>query len=94
LSGLFEESWSHIISDRGEIRQEFEAQLQDLRRENEERSRIEEEQVRIGRIAISDKKNFGQKKSVKSFFCTIFYPSTEDSISLSKPTNKELIDDF
>ncbi len=38
-------SWSHNICSDGEIRQEFEAQLDELRRENEARARIEEEQV-------------------------------------------------
>ena len=43
-SGLFEISWSHNISAAGEIGQEFEAQMDELRREEEERARIEAEQ--------------------------------------------------
>ena len=43
-SGLFEISWSHNICASGEIGQEFEAQMDELRREDQERARVEAEQ--------------------------------------------------
>ena len=44
-SGLFEIEWSHNICQNGDIGKEFEAQLDDMRRENEDRARAEEDQV-------------------------------------------------
>ena len=44
-SGLFEVEWSHNICENGDIGKEFEAQLDDMRRENEDRARAEEDQV-------------------------------------------------
>jgi hypothetical protein len=46
-SGLFEVEWSHNICKNGDIGKEFEAQLDEMRRENEDRARAEEDQVSI-----------------------------------------------
>ena len=43
---MFEISWSHRFCSNGEIGEEFQAQLDEERREKEERDRLEEEKSR------------------------------------------------
>ena len=43
-TGLFDVQWSHDICESGVIAKEFESQLDDLRKENAERAKVEEKQ--------------------------------------------------
>ena len=68
-SGLFEISWSHNICASGEIGQEFEAQLDELRREDEERARIEAEQSeKLIAEMMKNEPEIAQNLSVGHFF--------------------------